>query len=222
VDWANEDFLFLPPGFAGMEKLPEFYPDSDDTYLLIDSIEKDMVRQSLTDSTGVVSVEIGPGGGLVSRAFLELMQRLKVHVHHLMVDVNIKALHETISQTSHFGVCDYVNGDSFTWVHPDFRADIIFCNPPYVPSSPINRATDIRASYAGGELGREFIDVFLPLASRVLSDTGVFYFLLEKRNNPEEVLRNAREIHGLDSCLVMDRKIAGEHLFVYRLWRFFD
>ncbi len=199
-----------------MEKLPEFYPDSDDTYLLIDSLELDMPKTLPSGSTGLFTLEIGPGGGLVSKGFLEKVGKLSVSVFHLMVDVNIKALEETRTQTGAFSCCDYVAADTFTWVRPEFRADVIFCNPPYVPSSPINRARDIRASYAGGELGREFIDEFLPNVVKHLSPGGSFYFLLEKRNNPEEVVATARDEFGLESTLILDRKIPGEHLFVYR------
>ena len=198
------------------ERIPEFYPDSDDTYLLIDSLEKEIINSSLTRRTGIVSIEIGPGGGLVSQNFLKFMKNAGLQVFHLAVDVNIFAAKETKTQCLGYGSIDLVNGDMLTWSRPDLKADIIFCNPPYVPSSPINRARDIRASYAGGELGREFIDKFLPVLASSLASDGVFYFLLERRNNPGEVRQIAQDKYNLESELVMERKIPGEHLFVYK------
>lgn len=206
-------------GNFAMDKIPDFYPDSDDTYLLIDSMEKDIIGALDGRARGLISVEVGPGGGLVSKAFLELCNRHGVSVYHLGVDVNISAATETLAQCNRAGVIEIVNGDMFTFTRPDFQADVIFCNPPYVPSSPINRARDIRASYAGGERGREFIDEFLPVVATKLKRDGVFYFLLEKRNDIDEVLERARTDFGFTSELVMDRKIRGEHLFVYRLTR---
>ena len=202
-----------------MDKIPDFYPDSDDTYLLIDSIEKDLIGALDGRKRGIVSVEVGSGGGLVSRAFLELCNRHGVSVYHLGVDVNISAATETLAQCERSGVIDIVNGDMFTFTRPGFQAEVILCNPPYVPSSPINRAWDIRASYAGGERGREFIDDILPVVAAKLARDGVFYLLLEKRNDIDEVLERTRTEFGFSSALLMDRKIRGEHLFVYRLTR---
>ena len=199
-----------------MEKLPEFYPDSDDTYLLIDSLKKDLESRSARKTDGLITIEVGPGGGLVSRSFLELTTKLGINVFHLAVDVNIHAGIETKTQTESIALCDCIIGDTLTWARPDFQADIIFNNPPYVPSSPINRARDIRASYAGGELGREFIDDLIPIVSKRLKSDGVFYLLLEKRNNPEQVCQIALEQYSMNSVLIMERKIPGEHLYVYR------
>jgi release factor glutamine methyltransferase len=198
------------------ERIPEFYPDSDDTYLLIDSLEKDLKSLRSTSVCGIVTVEIGPGGGLVSQNFLKITKNAGLKVFHIAVDVNIHAARETRSQCDGFGTFDIINGDMFTWSRQNFKADIIFCNPPYVPSSPINRARDIRASYAGGELGREFIDEFLPVVANRLAPHGVFYLLLERRNNPEEVRQIAREKYNMESELVLEKRIPGEHLYVYK------
>jgi methylase of polypeptide subunit release factors len=203
------------------ERIPEFYPDSDDTYLLIDSLDQDIQAKSHSHLKSLVTVEIGPGGGLVSQSFLKLARQRGLQVFHIGIDVNMYAARGTFTQTRGFGICDVVNGDTFTCFRPDFRADIIFCNPPYVPSSPINRARDIRASYAGGEIGREFIDAFLPIVASRLSRDGVFYFLLEKRNNPEEVCRIAHDQYKMSSTLIREKRIPGEHLFVYR-FQFID
>ena len=203
------------------ERIPEFYPDSDDTYLLIDSLEDDLKNFKSLHTSDLVTVEIGPGGGLVSQNFLKFAKKWNMRVFHLAVDINIHAAKETFEKCRNIGNYDVVNGDMFSWMRPNSKADIIFCNPPYVPSSPINRARDIRASYAGGEFGREFIDLFLPVVADRLSHDGFFYFLLEKRNNPDEVCKIALEKYRMTSKLVRERRIPGEHLFVYR-FQFID
>jgi len=203
------------------ERIPEFYPDSDDTYLLIDSLEEDLKDLSSDAHANLLTFEIGPGGGLVSKNFLKFAHMRGMRVFHIAVDVNIHAAKETLDQSMDSGRIDVVNGDMFSWMRPNCKADIIFCNPPYVPSSPINRARDIRASYAGGESGREFIDAFLPVVAERLARSGFFYFLLEKRNNPEEVCRIALDSYKMSSTLIRERRIPGEHLFVYR-FQFID
>ena len=203
------------------ERIPEFYPDSDDTYLLIDSLEQDVGAIKLVPDRLYLTVEIGPGGGLVSQNFVKFAHQRNMRVFHIAVDVNIHAAKETLDQTRHCRSVDVLNGDMFTWMRSNIKADIIFCNPPYVPSSPINRARDIRASYAGGESGREFIDAFLSVVADRLSRDGFFYFLLEKRNNPEEVCKIAHDQYNMASTLIRERRIPGEHLFVYR-FQFID
>ena len=205
---------------AKMEKLPDVYPESDDTYLLVDSLRDDLaIALEGKARSGLVTIEVGPGGGLVSRTFLELCKTLNLHVFHLAVDVNMHAATDTLSECHNSGVIDCVNGDMLSFFRPGCQVDVIFCNPPYVPSSPINRARDIRASYAGGDRGRDFIDAFLPVVAERLKPGGVFYFLLEKRNDIDEVLRIANDEYGFNAVKVLDRKISGEHLFVYRLTR---
>ena len=206
--------IFILPW--NMEKLPEFYPDSDDTYLMIDSISKDLSNHRYDGALGFLSVEIGPGGGLVSKNFLKSISKVSRGVFHLAVDVNVHAVRETRSVCHDFGNFDCILGDAFGCFRPSVRFDIIISNPPYVPSSPINGARCIRASYAGGELGREFIDAFLPQVAVRLK--GTFYFLLEKRNNVSQVCEIARESFGLHSELVLEKRIPGEHLFVFRFY----
>jgi release factor glutamine methyltransferase len=202
---------------AVMDTIPEFYPESDDTYLLIDALELDFAQSIPTSSEGIFSVEIGPGNGQVSKSWLKICKASGANVFHLAIDVNRHAALETVSQCSEIGSAfECVLGDMFSFMRSDVKADVIFCNPPYVPSSPINRARDIRASYAGGERGREFIDEFLPVVGQKLGRDGVFYFLLERRNDVDEVLRIAADQYGLHGTFVKDRKIRGEHLFVYR------
>ena len=193
-----------------MECISEFYPESDDTYLIMDSISKDLTDFPFNNVNGLLTVEVGPGSGVVSKHFLEVSAQLKMSVFHIAVDVNVRAAEETrrISDT------ECIVGDIFTCFRPAVGFDVIISNPPYVPSSPINGARDIRASYAGGVLGREFIDRFLPTVSNRL--LGRFYFLLEKRNNVEQVCLLAREQYGLKSELILDRRIPGEYLYVYK------
>jgi release factor glutamine methyltransferase len=210
------------PGFFFsrlMDKIPEFYPDSEDSYLLMDSLEADIHAITSRFRSGIVSVEIGPGGGLVSQSFVNLVLKHEISIFHLAIDVNKHAALETRSQIGNLSSTDVVLGDMFDGIRTEIQFDVIFCNPPYVPSSPINRARDIRASYAGGERGREFIDQFLPKVSERLAINGVFYLLLEKRNDIDEVLSVAKEQYHLEGTLILDRKIRGEHLFVYRFIR---
>jgi release factor glutamine methyltransferase len=198
-----------------MDRIPDFYPDSDDTYLLIDAITNDHNLHSDLDTSFIRCAEIGSGGGLVSKSVVKLMESKGFHVVHLAIDVNRMAAEQTKHQCKELQCCEVITADVFSGLRA-FQLDIIFCNPPYVPSSPIMRARDIRASYAGGERGREFIDGIFPQVSSRLAPNGVFYLLLERRNDIAEVLDTAARLYNLRGIFLRDRKIRGEHLFVYR------
>lgn len=202
-----------------MDVIPLFYPESDDTYLLTDAIANDFEVVKKFSLEALVTVEVGPGSGYVSKSFLELCRKNQVPVFHFTIDVNSRAAIETRSVCSGLGNADCVCADMFRGFREGIKADVIFCNPPYVPSSPINGARDIRASYAGGERGRDFIDELFPIVAERLDIDGVFYLLLEKRNDIEEVIETAKRDFGFNATYILDRKIRGEHLFVYRFTR---
>jgi release factor glutamine methyltransferase len=76
--------------------------------------------------------------------------------------------------------------------------DIIFCNPPYVPSDDVN---DIRKSgdmidlsWAGGINGRQIIDSFIRMGEGILSDSGVMYLLVVQQNDPDSIIEYSRDL----------------------------
>ena len=208
-------YKIFPIFSTAMDVVPLVYPESDDTYLIIDSLIQDVSPQQFDSEAGIVSVEIGPGGGSVSKSFVEHCSKLGLKVFHLAVDVNMHACVATRAVCENAERVECINGEGLSFLRPGFEADLIFCNPPYAPSSPLNRARDIRASYAGGERGREMIDSIFPVVIQKLSGRGSFYLLLESRNDIPEVLRIAETQYNMKARLVRERKIRGEHLFVY-------
>jgi release factor glutamine methyltransferase len=194
-----------------MDTIPLVYPESDDTYLIIDSLEQEISEGRLSRLQNSISVEVGPGGGSVSKSFLQGCAKAGLRTFHLAIDVNMHAAKETLAVCEGLRLGDCINGEGLSFFRPSFQAEIVFCNPPYVPSSPLNRARDIRASYAGGERGREMIDAIFPAVKAKLKPEGMFYLLLESRNDVPEVLRAA----GMESRFVKQKRIRGEHLLVY-------
>ena len=110
-----------------MDSIPEFYPDSDDTYLLIDALELDFGNQVIPKSRDLVSVEVGPGNGLVSKSWLNLCRSRDVQVFHMAIDVNRHAAIETQSQCLEAGLpVDCVLGDMLSFTRSDVKVDVIF------------------------------------------------------------------------------------------------
>ena len=92
-------------------------------------------------------------------------------------------------------------------------------NPPYVPTpSDELLGTGIERSWAGGERGREVLDRLLPQLDDLLSPGGVFYFVVIKENEPDDV-KAALKALGM-SCESLGRKRAGkEELQILRAGR---
>lgn len=78
-------------------------------------------------------------------------------------------------------------------------------------------ASPIAASWAGGPRGRTVIDAFVRCLPVYVSPESVTYLLLEERNFPDEVQRNAAAV-GLCCALVSPpRRARNERLSVWRL-----
>jgi len=101
------------------------------------------------------------------------------------------------------------------------RVDVLLFNPPYVPTPPEEvGGAGIEAAWAGGAMGREVIDRFLPLVPELLSPRGVCYLVTVRENAPGDILRLMARHHRLDAAAVR-RARAGtnEELHVLRFHR---
>lgn len=104
-------------------------------------------------------------------------------------------------------------------LHPGL-VDVLIFNPPYVPTpSEEVCGRGIEAAWAGGRLGREVIDKFLPKIPTLLSPSGVCYLLLVQDNKPTEIQAILRSSYQLQSDVIMRRQAKNEHLLVLRISR---
>lgn len=110
--------------------------------------------------------------------------------------------------------------DMFTAFKSGLLFDLIIFNPPYVPTdrSELDRALrerDIVASWAGGQDGREVIDVFLSQVGPFLANQGYLYLVVLDTNKPAELLTFAAE-HNLNGKIVDERRAGIEKLYIMR------
>ncbi|CBK24169.2 uncharacterized protein [Blastocystis hominis] len=111
-------------------------------------------------------VEIGPGSGIIS-TFLTRIVNESHPTATLAIDINMDACRIT-RDTYHQNKVVY--GDTIrsnllqcTLQRLQNKVDVLLFNPPYVPtSSEETFLPTIESAYAGGEKGREVIDVLLP------------------------------------------------------------
>lgn len=188
------------------------YEPSEDSFLLIDALEKDL--NYLKAKKPTICLEVGSGSGVVITA----LGMAFPNTICISTDVNFKACVMT-KQTAGYNKVqmDAINMDLVAMTK-DNLFDVIIFNPPYVVTeSGECGGCDISASWAGGWNGREITDRLLEMIPKKLARNGTFYLLLIKENIPEEVIEIMRK-HQYKHELVIERRVKNEHQFVFKFY----
>ncbi|RVE75398.1 hypothetical protein OJAV_G00016420 [Oryzias javanicus] len=202
---------------AGRGEFRDVYEPAEDSFLLINALERD--AEALRSNNPDVCVEVGSGSGVVS-AFLASV--IGPSALFICTDVNPAAAECTAKTASCNGVSlQPVVTDLVESLLPQLsgKVDVLLFNPPYVvtPSEEVG-SRGIEAAWAGGERGREVTDRFLPLVGELLSLKGVFYLITIAENDPEEIIRVLGE-SGLQGESCLSTRAANERLAVLRFRR---
>lgn len=206
--------MTLPTPLYNLNSYPDVYEPSEDTHLFLDALEQD--KDYLIARRPTLACEVGSGSGILITALASILQS---SCAYFSTDINLSACNATrttsimnkfhvepvrMNLTSMFNRCKF---------------DIVLFNPPYVVTDVSEIVGNgLERAYAGGKDGREIIDSFVNKLPDVLSDKGVCYLLLLRENKIDE-LRGLLKKMGFISTLVVQRKIPGEHLFVYKIER---
>ncbi|KAK0077839.1 hypothetical protein PV325_003393 [Microctonus aethiopoides] len=191
------------------------YEPSEDSFLLIDSLETDL--DMLNTLKPQICMEIGSGSGVVITA-LAVALKNKWPAFFIAVDINPNACKVT-KETS------IINKTNIEVIQMDLVSafncrgifDVIIFNPPYVvtDSIEIHDAKLITKTWAGGEKGREVMDRLFSYIPLLLSDNGIFYLVAIKENDPQDIIDIFKNMN-MNGKIVAERKIRGEHLHVLR------
>lgn len=206
------------PNLDHIKDYTHVYEPSQDTFLVLSALDELLDSAHTVELPPlVIAMEIGSGSGMIISHLSRLLGACGHHCFALASDINphaIQTTKDTMTQNSIVG--DAIN-TSFTQGLRDFGGiDILVFNPPYVvtPQDELGHF-DIRASWAGGEKGREVLDLLLPNIASLLSPTGMFILLLIEDNVPSEVEHILLE-QGLYPRILKQQKIVGEYLYVYQ------
>ncbi|XP_068612386.1 methyltransferase N6AMT1 [Brachionichthys hirsutus] len=202
---------------AGRGDFRDVYEPAEDSFLLIDALEKDAER--LQRMSPCVCLEVGSGSGVAS-AFLASL--LGPSAFYLCTDVNPAAARCTAKTASCNGVSlQPVVTSLVDGLLPRLRdkVDVLLFNPPYVatPSEEVG-GSGIEAAWAGGARGREVTDRLLPVVSRLLSGRGLFYLVAVAENDPGEIVRRLDQA-GLVGGAFLSKRAGNERLAVLRFQR---
>lgn len=189
------------------------YEPAEDSYLLIDALEKDL--NYLKARNPIFCLEVGSGSGIVITAFGMAFPK----TFCISTDINIKACAMSHSTAKHNNVLLETVNMNLVDSLADGIFDVILFNPPYVVTeSEECGSKDITASWAGGVKGREVTDKLLYAVPKKLAPDGTFYLLLIEENIPEEVIEIMSEL-GFQHETVIRRRVRNEQQLVMKFYR---
>ncbi|SBS87906.1 methyltransferase-like protein, putative [Plasmodium ovale] len=209
----NFDYLYRNEGVRKNVYLP-----GSDTFAFIEAL-KDEVESFTQDIN--VALEMGSGSGYLILSMYELLLNRNIKIGVLYcVDINKDACScvRNIASENKIANVEIINADLFNNIRKCGQFDLIIFNPPYVATEQgeMNR-TDIVASYAGGEHGREVILKFLLSVYDYVSDNGVIYILLEKNNMPHETMNSEQITNKFHCTQIKEKQTLNETIFIYKL-----
>jgi len=193
------------------------YEPAEDTFLLMDALEAD--KTTLLNLKPIVCLEVGSGSGAVSTFLAQMIGPESVY---LCTDINVDAAVATQRTGDKNGVIllpvvtDLVVSviDRLTG-----SVDVLLCNPPYVVTSSTEIGSQgIEAAWAGGLKGREVMDRLFPFVPQLLSSRGVFYLVIIKENDIDEIAWMMSK-HKMNMTIILQRRSGPEYLSVLRFTR---
>jgi release factor glutamine methyltransferase len=197
----------------------KIYEPSEDTFLLLDALEKDM--SSLNEMKPLFVFEIGSGSGVVINFLAKHLKESKKCLFY-STDINMdacKATQRTARQNKND--INVVNCDLIMPLVDKMKRkiDILIFNPPYVVTE-MNEvgSKGLPAAWAGGPRGRVVMDRLFPYIDSLLTEQGFFYLVCIKQNQIEQIEKFFLALK-FKIYLVMERKAGIENLYILRFSR---
>ncbi|MEM0001383.1 MAG: methyltransferase [Desulfurococcaceae archaeon] len=156
------------------------YRPSDDTWLLINTLEKRKPR-------GDLCIDLGAGSGVLG--LFALLNELCIRV--VFIDIMEDAV-ETISlniQLNDVSSRSIIVLSDGVIVHEEY-AEIVFANPPYLP---VHDPMYLDPATGGGLEGYEAILYFIDYAKSSLKKNGLLYLVYSSLSKPSVVLKYLRK-----------------------------
>lgn len=208
------------------EDYDHVYEPAEDSFLLLDALEKDLnFLEKLKPS---LCVEIGSGSGVIITA---LAKKIGTGSICLATDINLKACDATRKTAVRNGARVCPIRCNLTDALRSRTIDVLLFNPPYVVTSDEELQTqqfnsgaepsterNLVFSWAGGKDGRRITDLLLDKLDDVLSPTGVLYLLLLQENKPNEIIKHLDSLH-FRAVKFLERRIPGEYLHILKVTR---
>lgn len=213
------DFYDLSKDFQNV------YEPAEDSFLLIDSLEKELEQIKIDKNKRITSIELGCGSGLVSCCYLSKLKKLNFDIlNHYCVDINKDAVNLTQRLIKNYNLdknVDCLEGDLFNNFDKNKIFDIIIFNPPYVTTDDEEyeralKEKDIYASWAGGKKGSETINRFVGELKDHINESSIIFLLLSKENEYNMIINNLKKFYDMDCEILMRKQFKNERLAVFK------
>merc|ERR1712226_78834 len=194
------------------------YEPREDTFLLLDALEKDLELIKASEPT--IICEIGIGSGVILSA---LSTALGNSCFYMGFDISPHACEttaETFSVNKNGLNFDLINSDLIACLKSSQKFDIVIFNPPYVccdESEVIdsnNGALD--KTWNGGFLGTSTLELLIPQLGQNVAKNGYVYLVAISTNDLKRIDKLMENVGFTKAYIVMQRKIIGEHLHILR------
>ncbi|XP_060083021.1 methyltransferase N6AMT1-like [Ylistrum balloti] len=200
------------------EDFERVYEPAEDTFLFLDALAKE--HEYIKEKKPSCCVEIGCGSG-VCITFLAKMLGPTAAMYWC-TDINPLAVLAAKRTAEQNGVTVIpVLTDLVQCLQPRLKnqVDVLLFNPPYVVTPTEEVGSDgIEASWAGGCHGREVMDRLFPLIPDILSPLGIFYLVIIKENNAEEI-EDIMKGYGYKMWIILSRRSGPEFLSILKFTR---
>ena len=206
------------------EIFDKIYEPREDTFLLLDALEKD--EEKIKSMDPKICMEIGCASGCVITFLAKMIDK---NIQYLSTDINPFALpstRETFEKNKCKGYLDVVNCDLLNpfSIQMHKMIDVIIFNAPYVPTTEeeLNECKDkledklIYHSWAGGKDGMQVTNKLLPHINTFLSPNGFFYLVAIEQNDPTEIIERMHKEYGFSCEIVLKRRARNESLSILR------
>lgn len=191
------------------------YEPAEDSFLMLDALESEIV--SIRSKSPTICLEVGSGSGVVLTGLAKCLGSICTYIS---TDINYYAANVTRKTACQNNVrLEVVNCDLVEPLLPRIRnkVDVLVFNPPYVPTeeNEIDAESPIALSWAGGLRGRQVMDRLFPLIPQIMSANGVFYLLIVKENDEDDIFKIMLS-YGWRGLIIMERKAGREFLKVLK------
>jgi release factor glutamine methyltransferase len=178
--------------------MDEIYFPSDDSYLLLDVLKK-QIPSLIKKNSNLNVLEIGCGSGINLKSLLELGVKKE---NILSCDINPFA----VSCCRKLGF-KCLKSDLFEKINGKF--DLIIFNPPYLPEDKREPASS-KISTTGGKNGSEITNKFIKLSRKYLNKKGMIFLVISSLTGKIKFL-NYRK------TLLSEKKLFFESIYVFKL-----
>ncbi len=191
----------MKPGNDNLIVRDGVYPPSEDTYLLLDSIELD---------SNDVFLEVGCAAGLVSLTAAKIARKV------ISVDIMFLALQNTrenLLRNDLLHRCSLIQTDLLASVIISEEPTVIAFNPPYLPKD--GEESEIDLATVGGQAGQELTLRFL----QYMSDFNGTLYLICSSLTDMDLIRTKLIVLGFDIEVVASKKFFFETIQVIKATR---